>query len=266
MVVDAEILKLFALVLVRFTGLILTAPILGSNNFPIVGKIGLVGLSAMLVTPTLAALDTPIPAGPLEFGIMAIGDLLIGMILGLVMTLMFAAIQIGGQVMDMQAGFGLMNVFNPAFETQFPIYGFFFFILAVLYLLVSGGHILMIRALASTFESIPPGGLALGSENLHGLMGMMSTWGTAMFYDGFLIAAPVAAAMNSADTILVNVDQPSPSSGAYSTLMSMHSSSDHAMNGRMVVSPSLVRIADPRGESSTFFLGLSLYSSLSLIR
>ncbi len=195
MVVDAEIFKLFALVLVRFTGLILTAPILGSNNFPIIGKVGLVGLSAMLVTPTLAALDTPITANPLEFGIMAIGDLLIGMLLGLVMTLMFAAIQIGGQVMDMQAGFGLMNVFNPAFETQFPIYGFFFFILAVLYLLVSGGHILMIRALASTFENIPPGGLALGSDNLRGLMGMMSTWGTAMFYDGFLIAAPVAAAM-----------------------------------------------------------------------
>jgi flagellar biosynthetic protein FliR len=149
----------------------------------------------MLVTPTLAALDTPITANPLEFGMMAIGDLLIGMLLGLVMTLMFAAIQIGGQVMDMQAGFGLMNVFNPAFETQFPIYGFFFFILAVLYLLVSGGHILMIRALALTFESIPPGGLALGSDNLRGLMGMMSTWGTAMFYDGFLIAAPVAAAM-----------------------------------------------------------------------
>ena len=95
MIVDAEIFKLFALVLVRFSGLILTAPILGSNNFPVIGKIGLVGLSAMVVTPTVAALDTTLASSPLEFGIMAIGDLMIGMLLGLVMTLMFAASDMG---------------------------------------------------------------------------------------------------------------------------------------------------------------------------
>ena len=98
MVADAEILKLFALLLVRFSGLVLTAPVLGSNNFPVMGKVGLVGLSAMIVTPSIAALDTPLSSSPLEFGIMAIGDLLIGMLLGLIMRLMFAAIPIGGPI------------------------------------------------------------------------------------------------------------------------------------------------------------------------
>ncbi len=191
MLLEVEIIKVFLLVLVRFSGLIVSAPILGSGNFPIMGKIGLTGLSAMLVTPTVAALHQTIPSDPVEFALMAAAELLIGLLIGLVMMFVFAAVQVGGQVMDMQAGFAMMNVFNPAMETQFPIFGFFFFILAILYLLVLNGHHMMIRALVSTFEHVPLGGFAPHPD----LMMVVAGWGTAMFYDGMLIAAPVAAAM-----------------------------------------------------------------------
>lgn len=188
---EVEAIKVFLLVFVRFSGLIVSAPLLGSNNVPIIAKIGLAGLSAMLVTPAIPVLENELPSGALPFSIMAVGELLVGLAMGLVMTIVFAAIQIGGQMMDMQSGFGLMNVFNPAFETQFPIFGFFFFIMAVLYLLVLNGHHMMIRALASTFDRIPLGGLSPHEE----LPFVVARWGTAMFYDGLLIAAPVTAAM-----------------------------------------------------------------------
>ncbi len=191
MIVDLEVFKLFLLVAVRFSGLVISAPVLGSNNFPIIAKIGLIGFFAMLMTPTIAALDQPLPPGPLAFALMAAGELLIGLIIGFVMTMMFAAIQIGGQVMDMQSGFGMMNVFNPALETQFPVFGFFLFILAILYLLGMDGHHMMIRALASTYERIPPGGFAPND----GLALVIAKWSAAMFVDGFIIAAPVAGAM-----------------------------------------------------------------------
>ncbi|MCH7908381.1 MAG: flagellar biosynthetic protein FliR [Candidatus Hydrogenedentes bacterium] len=191
MIIEVEQFSVFLLVAIRFSGLIVSAPILGSGNFPVIGKIGLIGLSAMLVTPGVPALDTPIPSEPLAFALMAATELLIGLIIGLVMTLIFAAIQVGGQIMDMQSGFGMMNVFNPALETQFPIFGFFYFIIAVLYLLIIGGHRMMIRALAGTFETIPLGGLA-PDENL---MWVVTRWGSGMFFDALLIAAPVMAAM-----------------------------------------------------------------------
>lgn len=188
---EIEVIKVFLLVFVRFLGLVISAPILGSNNMPVLGKIGLAGLSASLVTPVIGALEQPLPSDALEFALLAMAELLVGLVIGLVMILVFAAIQVGGQIMDMQSGFGMMNVFNPALETQFPIFGFFLFILAVLYLLVLNGHHMMIRALASTFDRIPLGGLAPGES----LLFVMASWGTAMFYDGLLIAAPVAAAM-----------------------------------------------------------------------
>jgi flagellar biosynthetic protein FliR len=193
-VFEAEVFKVFALVLVRISGLIVAAPVLGSRNFPIMGKIGLAGLTAMVVTPTIAALDQTLPDDALAFAALGLGELVIGLMIGFVMTLIFAALQIGGQVMDMQSGFALINVFNPALETQFPVFGFVLFVLAVLFLLVTNGHHLMIRALVSTFDRVPLGGFAANPR----IALEVSRLGSVMFVDGLMIAAPVAAAMLAA--------------------------------------------------------------------
>lgn len=195
---EVEIFKLFLLVLARVSGLVAAAPILGSNSFPIMGKLGLIGLTALLITPTIAALSHPLPSEPLLFALMGAGEMLIGLSMGFVMTLLFAAIQVGGQVMDMQTGFGMMNIFNPAMETQFPIFGFFLFIVAVLCLLVTGGHRTMLLGLANSFEHIPVGGLVVRPA----LLLHLSRMGQGLFVDGIMIAAPVAAAMMLAYVIM----------------------------------------------------------------
>jgi flagellar biosynthetic protein FliR len=190
-VLEVEIFKLFILVLLRFSGLIVSAPILASRNFPAMAKIGLAALSAMLVVPTLTPLEEALPTKPMGFILMASGEVLIGLMIGFVMTLVFAAVQVAGQIVDMLSGFALMNVFNPALETQVPIFGFFLFVLAALYLLVVNGHHLMLLALVHTFDVIPLGGFAVHPEMLR----EVSTWGRDMFYDGLLIAAPAAGAL-----------------------------------------------------------------------
>lgn len=190
-IVEIELFKVFLLVMVRFTGLIVAAPVLGSANFPVIAKVGLAALSALIMTPIVAENTELLPNEALPFAMLAVGEVLIGLLIGFVMTFVFAAIQVAGQIMDMQSGFGLINVFNPAFETQFPIFGFFFFIIATLYFLILNLHHVMIRALAATFESIPLGGFTARP----GLLWELSKWGAAIFYDGLIIAAPVAAAM-----------------------------------------------------------------------
>ena len=188
---ELEIVQVFLLVLVRFSGLLISAPIWGSPNFPAQAKIGLAIFFSILMTPLIPALAHTLPSDPIPFAIVAVGELAIGLIIGFVMSLLFAAVQVAGQIMDLQTGFGMMNVFNPALETQFPIFGFYYFLLANLYMLVLNLHLVMIRALASTFDAIPLGGIVLRPE----LLWEVSRWGSAMFYDGLMIAAPVAVAM-----------------------------------------------------------------------
>jgi flagellar biosynthetic protein FliR len=187
---EIEVFKVFALAMVRFAGLILAAPILSSNNFPMQAKAALAALAALAVLPAIPAQEA-LPTGLPAFGLLAIGELLIGIMMGSVMTLTFAAIQVAGQIVDMLSGFALANVFNPAFETQVPVFGFFFFVLAGLYLLVLDGHHMMLRHLALTFDRIPLGGFVLRPA----LLLDVARWGSLMFLDGLLIAAPVAAVL-----------------------------------------------------------------------
>lgn len=191
MVFEVEVFKVFLLVLVRFSGLIVSAPVLGSRNFPVMAKAGLAAMSAILITPNIPEFGTTLPDDPVTFSLIAAGELSIGLMMGFTMTLMFSAIQVAGQLLDMLTGFALMNVFNPALETQVPIFGFFLFIVAVLYLLVLNGHHMMIKAMVISFERIPLGGFVLDPA----LLREVSTWGSAMFYDGLMIAAPVGGAL-----------------------------------------------------------------------
>lgn len=191
MLFEAEVLKVFALVMVRVSGLVVTAPFLGSSSFPPTAKAGLIALTAVLITPTLPKLAQPLPADFLPFGVMALSEFATGALLGFVMTIVFAAVQLAGEIVDMLSGFAMMNVFNPALETQVPIFGFFFFIVAVLFLLAVDGHHVMIRALVSTYRTVPLGSFALHPQ----LLREVSTWGGPMFRDALLIASPATAAL-----------------------------------------------------------------------
>lgn len=191
MVFEVEVFKVFLLVLARFSGLMVSAPVLSSRNFPVMVKAGLAALSAILITPTVPQFGTTLPDDPVAFALMGAGEFSIGLLMGFTMTLVFAAIQVAGQLLDMLTGFALMNVFNPALETQVPIFGFFLFIMAALYLLLLNGHHVMIRAMAMSFQRIPLGGFVLEPA----LLREVSTWGRLMFYDGLMIAAPVAGAL-----------------------------------------------------------------------
>jgi flagellar biosynthetic protein FliR len=190
-IAEVEIFKLFLLVMARVSGLVVSAPIIGSGNYPIVAKVGLTGMIALTITPTLPTLDTPIPEAGIPFSLLATGEFMIGLLMGFVMSLVFAAVQIGGQILDLQTGFGMMNVFNPALETQFPIFGFFLFILAVLYLVLINGHHSILEGLIYSYEHVPMGGLAVQP----GLFSEATRWGREMFVDGLMIAAPIGAAM-----------------------------------------------------------------------
>jgi flagellar biosynthesis protein FliR len=197
-ILEIEVFKVYVLVLIRFSGLAVSAPVLGSRTFPALAKIGLAAMTALIVTPSVAALPQTLASEPLPFALAGVRELLIGLILGFVMTIVFAAIQVAGEIMDMMSGFALMNVINPALETQAPIFGFFLYILAILLLLAINGHHLMIRGLVSTFERIPLGGLVVRER----MLVEVARLGSGMFADGLMIAAPVAGAILLAYVVL----------------------------------------------------------------
>ncbi len=152
--------KLFSLILMRITAFMLMVPIFGSRMIPAAVKISLSILLALILTPLVRAPAVQLPDDPLHLGFMVGGEIVVGLVCGFVMFLVFMGVQVAGQIVDMQMGFGVANVIHPALETQVPLIGFFQFLMATLFFLTLDGHLRIIEMLVYSFDKVPVGGLS----------------------------------------------------------------------------------------------------------
>lgn len=154
----------FLLVLSRMTGIFFLTPVIGSRNIPIQVRIG---ISLFLAFATYPFVVVPASLGlesPLLFAGNIIKELFVGLLIGYIGLLFFSAVLIAGQVIDMQMGFGLVNVIDPLSQTQVPVMGQFKYLIAMLIFLMVNGHHWFLLAVTRSFEIIPVGGLILTSK------------------------------------------------------------------------------------------------------
>jgi len=99
--------KLFSLIFMRVTAFMLLVPVFGSRMIPAAVKISVSILLALILTPLVRAPAAQLPDEPLRLGLMAGGEIVVGLVCGFVMFLVFQGVQVAGQIIDMQMGFGV---------------------------------------------------------------------------------------------------------------------------------------------------------------
>jgi len=117
-------------------------------------------LLALLLTPLVKPPEAPLPDDPLRLGLLAGGEIVVGLVCGFIMFLVFMSVQLAGQIVDMQMGFGVANVIHPGLGTQVPLIGFFHFLVATLFFLLLDGHLRIIELMAFSFDKVPVGGIS----------------------------------------------------------------------------------------------------------
>lgn len=147
-----QVASLF-LVLMRTTGLVVTAPILGHRAVPAPVKAGLAAVLALGLAR--GALIAP---GALPLIVAAPIELLIGLSLGTVISIGFQAIELGGRLISLQMGLSLGAVLSPTAREGGTPFDPFFSILAGLLFLALDLHLAVVRVLASSFTTLPIGG------------------------------------------------------------------------------------------------------------
>ncbi len=173
----------------RVLGVLITAPIWNSRYLP-------APLRALLALYIGLALQS-VPTGamgelvPVMLLITSIRELLTGMALGYVVGVVFAAIQVGGHLIDMDMGFGIVNVIDPNLGQPAPVAGTFLYTLAMLIYLAANGHHAMLRALADSFRLIP---LDQGTWDSLTTKTLIDATG-ALFWMALRIALPVTGAL-----------------------------------------------------------------------
>ena len=152
----------FILIMFRMGGLVLSSPIFGRVNVPMVAKIGLlVSLGYLMFTifPQTVAIQYSTLLG---FMLLCAGELLLGMALAYVTNVFFSLTAFtAGQLIDMQIGFGIVNVFDAQNNTQVPMMGNLLNIMFILVFFTVSGHLRLIEILYLTIERMPIGTLVI---------------------------------------------------------------------------------------------------------
>ena len=197
----------FLLIAVRALAMIQVAPLLSSDAIPQVAKFALAGLAAFAVLPTaevFIAANSPngivtLPGGTLSdlrhevfslrFGLLIIGEAVIGIIIGFYMTIIFAAFSTAGQFFSLQMGFGASETFDPVAQIENPLMGQYFNLISmVLFVTIGGFHQLFLGGFWRSVQTINIISLIEGTEPV---VTMIVSGLSRLFMDAIVIALPI---------------------------------------------------------------------------
>ncbi|MEH7356582.1 flagellar biosynthetic protein FliR [Neobacillus drentensis] len=199
MTIYASSLLNFLLVFVRISSFMVTVPIFSGRQVPNIYKIG---LSMVLSVLCVGVINEPIHSFPLgEMVLLILKEFMVGIVLGMVANILFYAVQLAGALLDLLIGFSMASLFDPTFGTNSQITGRFKNILAILVLLATNGHQLLIQGILASFDWI-----SLQTFVPAWMDGRISTFlmdcVQQMFMIGFLMAAPLIGTLFIVDVAL----------------------------------------------------------------
>ncbi|PTX16527.1 flagellar biosynthetic protein FliR [Halanaerobium congolense] len=194
-----EVIFLFALIFSRYLGIFFLTPIFSSQVIFFQAKV-LVALSLTAVTmPVVINSFQPIyPANNILVLVKIMSELSVGLFMGLAVFLVFSAVQLGGQIIDMRMGFRIANVVDPFSGINSPVIGQYKNIFLTLIFLAVDGHLYLIKHLSNSFKIIPPGEVNFSSQ----IWLYFFRRSADMFLLALQVAMPIAGAIFLLDVIL----------------------------------------------------------------
>jgi flagellar biosynthetic protein FliR len=116
-------------------------------------------------------------------------QLIIGLAIGFSMSLIFAAIDVAGQLIGMSMGLGFASFFDPS-QGQSTAVNRFLGLLAMLIFLSLDGHLMIVTAVANSFVTMP---ITATGGSINPMK--IAMWGEVIFSAGLLLALPAVAAL-----------------------------------------------------------------------
>lgn len=203
---DQQTLTSFFLTFFRVSIVLFLLPFFGGQALPRTIKAALCLVLTLGLWPALSFDPSYFPDHPLGILLMILGELLLGLSLGLIVNFLFAAVQTGGQLIGFQMGFAIVNVVDPITGISEAVTAHLLYMISLLIFLSLNGHLYLLSGLAQSFEIVPPGGFLLTPV----LLDKMLSFSAMLFLLAVKIAAPVTATVILVDIALALVARAAP--------------------------------------------------------
>jgi flagellar biosynthetic protein FliR len=171
------------------------APFFSSTAIPMRTKAVFVGAVALLLAPLAVALPQAQAQISISFSAL-IGELAVGLVYGLSLSLLSEMLLFAGQIAGLQFSFSLVNLMDPASSIQTPLLGDLFQLMGTLVVITAGLDRILLASVVRSLRVVPLGTYALGAPTAIALLRAAA----GIFLAALELAAPVLAA-----TMLVEI-------------------------------------------------------------
>jgi len=183
--IEAEFWR-WLFVMTRIGAALLAAPFFGASGVPMQVRVIVTGAVAVLVCGWT---QVAAPAALLSLpGLLAIGgEVLVGLTLGFVLQIAFAAPTVAAEVIGAGMGMSIATAADPNTGAHSPALGQYYAVVLTVVFLGLGGHLLFLDLVVKSYTTFPPGQTWLGPERL----GTIAGYGGDMLLTALAIALPV---------------------------------------------------------------------------
>jgi flagellar biosynthetic protein FliR len=174
--------------MLRISALLVAAPIFSLRALNLRIRIVLAMALTWLVYPLhdWPKIDPLTAAGLLEIA----NQLMIGLLMGLVLQVVTAAIVLAGQSIANAMGLSMATMMDPNMGNV-PVISQFLLVMATLIFVGLGGHALLLNLVLESFSSLPIGSNLMTTE----AMKQVIAWSSMLFLGALLTALPVMVAL-----------------------------------------------------------------------
>jgi flagellar biosynthetic protein FliR len=187
-----------------------SAPVFSSRAFPVRARIGLAFFVALAAQPSLGLQPVISITDSAAFGAV-MQQVGVGLAIGFAIRVVFAAVELAGEVAGFQMGLSFASFFDPSLNTQLSAVARFFGQTTLFLFVVMNGHMLVLMTVIKSFQTFP-----VDQNFLEALKQMkVLDLGVDLFASGLWIALPMVGILMFANLALGIVSRVAPQMNIY---------------------------------------------------
>lgn len=212
--ISTTTLTTFLLVLTRTSAWVLTVPVISAKGVSGVGRLALATALSLFLTPVVQAdrVPTDVPG----FALAALGQVAVGLALGFLTGLLFAAFEVAGTLADLSSGFSYASIVDPLSGQPAAAFSRLFAFTFSAVLFSTDAYQTILAGFVSSFRVMPLGDPPSLSEGAAATLGHATT---QILSSAIQVGAPMLGVLFLTDVALSLASRFVPSVNALATAL-----------------------------------------------
>lgn len=164
----------FIFILARISGCILFNHIFARGNIPAIFQIGLSLILSITVYGAIPPANVMEVNLVVEYGFIIAKELFVGFIIGHIINLFLSVIVAGGEIIDIQLGLSMAQLYDPKSNISMGISASMLNIFLMLIFFSVGGHLTLIKIFITSCKVLPVGEIVFSQELFKSIVDLFS--------------------------------------------------------------------------------------------